>query len=63
MNRDENCVSRDHSAVLELSVRQFEFIRHILVESKLQKDVSILESQLRRSYMVKKSERLHEREL
>jgi hypothetical protein len=56
-------VSRDHSAVLELGVRQFEFIRHILVESKLQKDVSILESQLRRSYMVKKSERLHQREL
>ena len=49
--------------MLELSVQQFEFIRHILVESKLQKDVSILESQIRRSYMVKKNERLHEREL
>ena len=42
--REENCVSRDDTAVLELSVRQFEFIRHVLIESKHQKDLSIFES-------------------
>lgn len=42
--REETCISRDNSAVLELSVQQFEMIRMILLESKHSKDLSILES-------------------
>ena len=57
--REENCVARGETALLELTVRQFEFIRHVLAESKHQKDLTIFESQLKRSYQVKKSERLY----
>lgn len=52
-------MARGETAILELTVRQFEFIRHVLFESKHQKDLSIFESQLKRSYQVKKSERLY----
>lgn len=52
-------MARGETALLELTVRQFEFIRHVLLESKHQKDLSIFESQLKRSYQVKKSKRLY----
>ena len=41
--REENCVARGETALLELTVRQFEFIRHVLAESKHQKDLTIFE--------------------
>lgn len=48
-------MSKDDSCVLEFTVESFEALREILLLNGLKKDVLMLESQLKRSYIVKKA--------
>ena len=53
--REETCVAAEESAVLEISVKSFDAIRHALInEMGLAKDMSMFESQIKRSYTFKK---------
>ena len=51
--REETCVALGDACLLEFTVESFEAIREILIENSLAKDVSMLETQLKRSYLKK----------
>ena len=52
--RNENCFARNQSSVLEMSMKAYESMRVIMVESNLRKDLTILESLLKRNFIIKK---------
>ena len=53
--REQTCVATEESAVLEISVKSFDAIRSALINERgLPKDMSMLESQIKRSYTFKK---------
>ena len=52
--REETCVAREPSCVLEITGNAFEAIRGHLFESGNGRDVSMLETQIKRSYHLKK---------
>ena len=54
-HREESCVAREPTCVLEIDVESYEAIRSALLECGLGKDVSMLETQLKRSFNVKKA--------
>ena len=55
VDRQESCIAREPSCVLQIDVDTYETIRSNLLNAKLSKDVSMLESQLKRSYNNKKA--------
>ena len=55
VEREESCLAREDSCVLEFTVDSFEAIRRSLMENGQNKDASMLESQLKRSYNLKKA--------
>ena len=59
-DRKETCVAREPSCVLELSTNAYETIIEALFESGMGKDVSMLETQLKRSYNIKKARISHQ---
>ena len=57
--REQTCIAAEESAVLEISVKSFDAIRNTLInELGLTKDMSMFESQIKRSYTFKKQQKL-----
>ncbi|CDW81982.1 UNKNOWN [Stylonychia lemnae] len=53
--RLENCFAKVNSCVLEITAKQYENMKIFMGENKMKKDLSILESILKRNYFQKKS--------
>ena len=54
-DREETCVAREASCVLEMNTEAFESIRETLFDGGMSKDISMFETQLKRSYNIKKA--------